>query len=393
MKYLVVILLLAVSVQAQYTTTPVTVADFGSDYRSLLSSPRWKAARSTGYLWVVPYDGSSSAPAWAVSADNGQTWTSGEAYICGSQTNGIHTSCWATSGGMHAFTEGNYYQYVSNPGTGAAYMGSVYSFVGARSLGVLYAKSDNEVWMFRRDDGDMVKYYHTTNGFTTYDSGYVVDVPAVLGATDASWVRVGAIGDPNGDPAVVVMQCHNASSGTTLNSGDGFYYYTWNGTTFDQHTITNEPGVAYDDRYFQFNRIWSVYHVMYFDNIANTMIHLTSEGDSTVVSTFAGDPIPARVNPTSTIVGDTMYLIWSVYDNTSIVMKRYSDGVWDADSTVIVASGAGYAMTVPNAEGLGYVPIWYDADGAGQVDFLRFYEQEAPTSWTAITSLPYTIST
>jgi hypothetical protein len=294
---------------------------------------------------------------------------------------------------MHAFTEGNYYQYVSNPGTGAAYMGSVYSFVGARSLGVLYAKSDNEVWMFRRDDGDMVKYYHTTNGFTTYDSGYVVDVPAVLGATDASWVRVGAIGDPNGDPAVVVMQCHNASSGTTLNSGDGFYYYTWNGTTFDQHTITNEPGVAYDDRYFQFNRIGSVYHVMYFDNIANTMIHLTSEGDSTVVSTFAGDPIPARVNPTSTIVGDTMYLIWSVYDNTSIVMKRYSDGVWDADSTVIVASGAGYAMTVPNAEGLGYVPIWYDADGAGQVDFLRFYEQEAPTSWTAITSLPYTIST
>lgn len=386
-------LALAIPVGAQYLTDTVFVHYPGVTYRSLMSSPRYKADFANGRLWLTPEDNCTSCPTWSVSSDDGDTWTSVEiTYWDGSRYSDYHANADATSGKLH-FIEGGKvnYHYVDAPGTSAINYGTpVELFGNTRAYGAVYAPTDDSVWVVARTSDNatynqVIRYWVSDDGFASSSSGTVVNINTAFGATDGSEVRIGIHGMSDNSPLM-----------TLFSFGDGFYAFRWNGSTWDQSAIRESSSYSTADRFFNTNIYEDSVIVLMYDDSADRIYAYHERGDSLTVTSLSGDPGGTRSNPVSCVKGDTLYVIYANSSVNETYMKRLYLSSWtiDADSVVVSdpAHSGGQGHTIRNADGLNYIPIFYNDNATSRIYFRQWIEAKAPAHWTAITSLPFNIT-
>lgn len=363
--------------------TPVlvdTVATGTDD--NLLSIPRYKGLWSNGDTLYLFHRESGADPAWYYSINAGASWVAILGNFEDDATFDYHSSFWlanasATNKGIFG-TATDGLPYVKRIRLDATHHGMVIgdtvsrvnlTTVASTWYTNVVAPDTQNVWIFYRIGGSYegFKYKHTTNGFTTVDSGIVWGVN-LLG----SQIRVGGLLDASSVPCVVMLATFGASD-----DRNGFYYSKWNGSAFD---APNDSAIitklsygenlhANNDRAFSIAMVDGKIHLLFGHEY--NLLHVYQNGSGTWICDTPSTSIETwRVQwyPIISARGKALNLVYRVLQTADTVYqnlcyKRWTlSGGWDADSTIIVKdTRVKYSQMPPSMpDSLNWLPVWWD---------------------------------
>lgn len=357
--------------------------------------PRYKAANNGDTLYVFGRpDNARSCGQWVYSIDSGTTWgtivggTSDppagwidddgyideHAGICYGQ--GIH---WAGPDGADIV-----YRYIYSPATARTDRGTLRTVTSGTSGMIrpsIIASDTQHVWVIVRDSsktGYNPYWFFSDDMFaTTPDSGLF------LASSTNYQTRLGSMLDSLNNPIIVYPYWPGDAT-------NGYYYRHWNGSSFigeADSAIVQNSAITYSYRHYGINYFSKRIHLVFAGPNAR-IYHYYQNGSGTWLCDTASVCSSQPTYPQLCARDTELWIFWALSTGTIVGKSWTAANKWDADSIIITADGetSEIPMTIYNADGLSYIPVWYNVGGGGTSSYMSFrrlqYTEDSPADIT-----------